>query len=132
MSNSNTPVESAQKVITRSKAKQDNQLAKFVDQNQIDSLKLKRSGKIKENLVDYKYKELKSLIIVNNEEMAVGIPNSQQVSLRDALQVAPLFDGSNLPFSHFIEGCMEAKAMLPTPAAQENLARLLKAGQVNL
>ena len=54
MSNSNTPVESAQKVITRSKAKQDNQLEKIVDQNQIDSLKLRRSGKIKENLVDNK------------------------------------------------------------------------------
>ena len=58
MSNSNTPVESAQKVITRSKAKQDNQLPKIVDQNQIDSLKLKRSGKIKKNLVDYKYKDV--------------------------------------------------------------------------
>ena len=65
-------------------------------------------------------------VIVNNEEMAVVIPNSQQVSLRDALEVVPLFDGSNLPLSHFFEGCMEAKAMLPTPAAQENLARLLR------
>ena len=57
-------------------------------------------------------------VIVNNEEMAVAISNSQQVSLRDALEVVPL--------SHFIEGCMEARAMLPTPAAQENLARLLR------
>ena len=58
MSNSNTPVESAQKVITRSKAKQYNQLAKIVNQNQIDSLKLERSCKIKENLVDNKYKDI--------------------------------------------------------------------------
>ena len=58
--------------------------------------------------------------------MAVVIPNSQQVPLRDVLEVVPLFDGSNLPLSHFIEGCMEAKAMLPTPAAQQNLARLLR------
>ena len=65
-------------------------------------------------------------VIVNNEEMAVVIPNSQQVSLRDALGVVPLFDGSNLPLSHFIEGCMEAKVMPPTPAAHENLARLLR------
>ena len=65
-------------------------------------------------------------IIVNNEKMAVVIPNSQQVSLRDALEVVPLFEGSNLTLSHFIEGCMEAKAMLLTPAAQENLARLLR------
>ena len=58
MSNSNIPVESAQKVITRSKAKQDNQLTKIVDQDQIDSLKLKISGKNKENLVDYGYKDI--------------------------------------------------------------------------
>ena len=55
--------------------------------------------------------------IVNNEEMAVVIPNSQQVSLHDALEVVPLFDGSDIPLSHFIGGCMKAKAMLPTPAA---------------
>ena len=36
-------------------------------------------------------------VIVNNEEMAVLIRNSQQVTLRDALEVVPLFDGSNLP-----------------------------------
>ena len=59
-------------------------------------------------------------VIVNNEEMAVVIPNIQQVSLRDTLEVVPLFEGSNIPLSHFIEVCMEAKAMLPTPAAQEN------------
>ena len=35
-----------------------------------------------------------------------------------------VLDGSNIPLSHFIEACYEAKAMLPTPAAQENLARL--------
>ena len=65
-------------------------------------------------------------IIVNNKEMAVVISNSQQVSLRDALEVVPMFDGCNLPLSHFIEGCMEAKAMLPTPAAQKNHARLFR------
>ena len=65
-------------------------------------------------------------VIINNEEMSVVIPNGQQVSSCDALEVVPLFYGSNLPLSHFIEGCMEAKAMLLTPAAQENLARLLR------
>ena len=58
--------------------------------------------------------------------MAVVIPKSQQVSLRDALELVPLFGGSNVPLSHFIESCMEAKAMLPTPAAQKNLACLLR------
>ena len=67
-----------------------------------------------------------SPVIVNNEEMVVVISNSQQVSLRDALKVVSLIDGSKLPMSHFIVRCMEAKAMLPTPAAQENLAPLLR------
>ena len=58
MSNSNTPVESAQNVITRSEAKQDNQLARIVNQNQIDSLKLRKSGKIEGNLDDNKYKDI--------------------------------------------------------------------------
>ena len=61
---------------------------------------------------------------IRNNEMA--LPNNQQVSLRDALEVVPLFDGSNILLSHFIEGCYEAKAMLPTPAAQEILGRLLR------
>ena len=65
-------------------------------------------------------------VIVNNKEMAVVISNSQQVSLCDALEVVPLFGGNNLPLSHFIESCVEAEAMLPTPAAQVNLARLLR------
>ena len=56
-------------------------------------------------------------VIVNNEEMVVIILNSHRVSLRNALEVVPLFDGSNIPLSHFIEGCMEAKAMLAIPAA---------------
>ena len=61
--------------------------------------------------------------IINNE---MALPNSQQVSLRNALEVVPLFDASNIPLSNFIEGRYEAKAMLPAPAAQENLARLLR------
>ena len=42
----------------------------------------------------------------------MALPNSQKVSLSDALQVVPLFDRSNIPLSDFIEGCYEAKAML--------------------
>ena len=61
--------------------------------------------------------------IINNEMV---VPNNQQVSLRDALEVVPLFDGSNIPLSHFIDGCYEVKAILPIPAAQENLARLMR------
>ena len=55
-------------------------------------------------------------VIGNNEEMVVVIPSSQQASLRDELEVVPLFDWSNVPLSPFFEGYMEAKSMLPTPA----------------
>ena len=61
---------------------------------------------------------------IRNNEMV--LPINQQVSSRDALEVVPLFGGSNIPLSHFIEGCYEAMAMLPASAAQENLARLLR------
>ena len=50
------------------------------------------------------------------------LPNSHQLSLRYALKVVPLFDGSNIPLLHFIQGCYEVRAMLPTPGTQENLA----------
>ena len=38
-----------------------------MDQNQIDSFKLKRSGKIKENLVDYKYKDISNTFPAKQE-----------------------------------------------------------------
>ena len=37
----------------------------------------------------------------------MALPNGQQVSLRNALEAVPLFDGSNIPLSHFIEGRYE-------------------------
>ena len=43
----------------------------------------------------------------------MNIPNNQQVSLRDALEIVPIFDGRSVPLVHFIEGCGEAKQMLP-------------------
>ena len=61
MSNSNTQLQNPPKRLLRvvkPNAKQGNQLAKIVDQNQLYSLKLKRSGKIKGNLVDNKYKDI--------------------------------------------------------------------------
>ena len=68
--------------------------------------------------------------IADNEQIEQNVhnstkedANSQQVSLRDALEVVPLFDRSNIPISNFIEGCNETKTMLPTPAARKNSAR---------
>ena len=55
------------------------------------------------------------------------IPNNQQVSLRDALEIVPQFDGKNMPLSVFIEGCVEAKSMLPNDlTVEENLTKLIR------
>lgn len=39
--------------------------------------------------------------------------SSQVISLRDAVEVVPLFSGRNIPLGQFIEGCEEARLMLP-------------------
>ncbi|XP_043476360.1 GATA zinc finger domain-containing protein 14-like [Leptopilina heterotoma] len=57
----------------------------------------------------------------------MALPNNQQVSLRDALETIPMFDGKNIPLSIFIESCLEAKSMLPDNAqVQTNLVKLIR------
>ena len=70
---------------------------------------------------DIKYNKISKNLIPDN----MTLPNNQQVSLRDALEVVPIFDGSNIPLSHFIEGCEEARLMVPQ-AAESNLAKLIR------
>lgn len=38
------------------------------------------------------------------------------VTLKYAVEAVPFFDGTNIPLSYFIEGCEEAKSMLPKEA----------------
>ena len=55
----------------------------------------------------------------------MNLPTNQQVSLRDALEIVPYFDGSNkVPLTIFIEACKEAKEMVPN--AEANLIKLLR------
>ena len=42
-------------------------------------------------------------------QLNVNVPNNQQVSLRDALEIVPVFDGWSVLLVHFIDGCEEAK-----------------------
>lgn len=37
-------------------------------------------------------------------------------TLKCAVEAVPFFDGQNIPLTYFIEGCQEAKAMLPDEA----------------
>lgn len=40
------------------------------------------------------------------------------VSIKYALEAVPVFDGYNIPLSHFLEGCQEAEQMMPEEALQ--------------
>lgn len=50
---------------------------------------------------------------------------NQTVSLKDAAEVVPAFDGKNIPLGQFLEGCSEAKDMV-APAAENNLVKLIR------
>ena len=55
----------------------------------------------------------------------MNLPTNQQVSLRDALEIVPYFDGSSKkPLKIFIEACKEAKEMVLN--AEANLVKLLR------
>lgn len=54
-----------------------------------------------------------------------GLMSYQYVSIKDALEAIPMYDGHNIPLSHFIEGCEEARDMLP-PAAEDSLSRIVR------
>ena len=55
----------------------------------------------------------------------INLPTNQQVSLRDALEIVPYFDGSSkVPLTIFIEACKEAKEMVPI--AEGNLVKLFR------
>ena len=49
---------------------------------------------------------------------------SPQISLRDAIETVPIFNGHNIPVEQFARACNRAKALVP-PQAEPQLARLL-------
>ncbi|XP_077277122.1 uncharacterized protein LOC143905536 [Temnothorax americanus] len=51
--------------------------------------------------------------------------NYLHFSIRDALEAVPNFDGGNIPFVHFVEGCEEALSMI-TPTQEINLVRAVR------
>ena len=48
-------------------------------------------------------------IMANDNPHIVPIANNQVVSLRDALEVVPIFTGDNISLDQFIEECREAR-----------------------
>ena len=40
-------------------------------------------------------------------------------TLKYAVEAIPFFDGKNIPLNYFIEGCEEAKSMLPDEAESQ-------------
>ena len=62
---------------------------------------------------------LKKMTNTNNPQV-ISVAHNQVVSLRDALEVVPIFTGDNISLDQFIEGCREAKDMLPAGTESNN------------
>lgn len=54
-----------------------------------------------------------------------NIGNLTYFSIRDALEAVPNFDGENIIFSHFVEGCEEALSMI-SPSQESILVRAIR------
>ena len=70
------------------------------------------------------YSPISNKMTTNNPQI-ITVAHNQVVSLRDALEVVPIFTGDNISLDQFIEGCREAKDMLPA-GAESNLTKLIK------
>ena len=101
--------------------------------NKINEIMLDDSVNIEQALNSLKFshplstsKKSDKEISVNNlpSNTEMNLPTNQQVSLRDALEIVPYFDGSSkVTLTIFIEACKEAKEMVPN--AETNLVTLL-------
>ena len=61
--------------------------------------------------------------MATNNPQVINTTNNQVVSLRDALEVVPIFTGGNISLDQFIEGCREARDMLQA-GSERNLTKL--------
>ena len=52
-------------------------------------------------------------------------PAYHGVSIKYALEAVPIFDGNNIPLNHFLEGCEEARDMLPLET-EDILTRVIR------
>ena len=52
--------------------------------------------------------------MTTNNSQVITVAHNQVVSLRDAPEVVTIFTGDNISLDQLIEGCREAKDMLPT------------------
>ena len=48
-----------------------------------------------------------------NNSLVITVAHNQVVSLRDVLEVVPIFTADNISLDQCIEGCRDAKYMLP-------------------
>ena len=60
-----------------------------------------------------------------NNPQVINIANNQEISLRDALEVLPIFTRENISLDQFIKGCREASDMLPA-RTEQNSTKLIK------
>ena len=50
---------------------------------------------------------------LETSDIEMANPAYHGVSVKYALEAVPTFDGKNIPLNHFLEGCEEARDMLP-------------------
>ena len=60
-----------------------------------------------------------------NIPQVITVAHNQVVSLRDALEVVPIFTGDNISLDQFIEGCRGAKDM-HSAGTESNSTKLIK------
>ena len=101
---------------------------KFLDKLEEDPEKsISNDPQLLEPLIkQYKeeYSPISNKMTTNNPQI-ITVAHNQVVSLRDALEVVPIFAGDNISLDQFIEGCREAKDMLPA-GTESNLTKLIK------
>lgn len=52
-------------------------------------------------------------------EVPIIMAQNPFVTLKYAIEAVPFFDGNNIPLNYFVEGCEEAKSMLPSEAESQ-------------
>ena len=61
--------------------------------------------------------------MATNNPQVINIANNQVVSLPDAFEVIPIFTEDNISLNQFIEGCKNARNMLPAAVCNQEKSK---------
>ena len=98
---------------------------------EMDLQEIRRIVAQQQQMIQQLQQSQRSTVISSNQGSAGMVINEGTLgnylhfSLRDALEAVPNFDGGNIPFIYFVEGCEEALSMI-TPVQEMNLVRAVR------